>query len=358
MSSFNPKRLKLARERRGMTLVSLGQKISMTARMLSEYENNRKEPPQNTLEAIARVLDFPIAFFFGEDIEELSVQTVSFRSLSKLRAKQIKAALRAAEIAFKLNEWLEKRFELPQVDLPDLGNYGPETAARVLRDAWGLGEQPIRNMVYLLEAKGVKVFSLVEDARELNAFSFWKGGIPFIFLNTIKSAESSRFDAGHELGHLVLHKHGAPNGKEPESQANRFAASFLMSEGSVRAYAPRFPTIENLKERKKVWIVSMSALTRRLKDLGLISEWQYHNLMVQISSQGMRINEPEPAPRETSNLLNMVLKELWTDGITKAHIARDLTISPEEIEGLVFELTSPITQAPKALTRPALKRVK
>ena len=64
-----------------------------------------------------------------------------------------------------------------------------------------------------------------------------------MFLNTFKSAERSRFDAAHELAHLILHKHGAPNGQEAEKQADTFAGSFLMPRASVLASAPRSPTI-------------------------------------------------------------------------------------------------------------------
>lgn len=357
---FNPQRLRLARERRAMTLVSLGQAIGMSSKILSEYEHSRQEPPINTLDKISRVLDFPVDFFFGENLEELRADAVSFRAFSKLRVGQKNAALRAAEIALRLNRWLEKHFTLPIPNLPDLGNYDPEAAAMVLRNIWGLGEQPIKNVTHLLETKGVRIFSLTEDTRDLNAFSSWKDGAPFIFINTVKSAECRRFDVSHELAHLVLHKHGiAPKGgKYLESQANSFAAAFLMPAGSVRAYAPRFATVDKLIECKKIWIVSVSALIWRLKDLSLISEWQYHDLMVKISSRGMRAKEPDSATPETSSLLNMILRELWTDGITKMHIARELAVSPSEIEGLMCGLTIPASQSPEAKMRPALTRVK
>lgn len=99
----------------------------------------------------------------------------------------------------------------------------------------GLGEAPIANMVHLLETKGVRVFSLVEDCHELDAFSTWLDGTPFVFLNTRKSAERSRMDAAHELGHLVLHRVGRPQGKEAEEEATRFGAAFLMPRASPTA---------------------------------------------------------------------------------------------------------------------------
>ena len=50
------------------------------------------------------------------------------------------------------------------------------------------------------------MFGLAEDCRELDAFCFWRHGRPFVFLNTVKSAERNRMDCAHELAHLVLHR--------------------------------------------------------------------------------------------------------------------------------------------------------
>lgn len=51
-------------------------------------------------------------------------------------------------------------------------------------------------MIHLLEKHGVKVFFLSENTADIDAFSFWKDNIPYIFLNTKKTGERSRFDAG------------------------------------------------------------------------------------------------------------------------------------------------------------------
>src|SRR5205807_2630424 len=124
---------------------------------------------------------------------------------------------------------------------------------------WGLGQLAISHMVKLLETKGVRVFSLVENAKEVDAFSTWKGGTPYIFLNTYKSSSHNRYDAAHELGHLVLHKHGAVGGQVAEKEANLFAAAFLMPRSSVIAAAPRFATMPHLIQLKRKWLVSVSA---------------------------------------------------------------------------------------------------
>jgi len=124
------------------------------------------------------------------------------------------AALSSGAIGFLVSDWMETQFNLPEADVPDLSLYSPEVAARVLRQEWSLGERPISNMTQLLESRGIRVFSLSEDTAKMNAFSIWRNQRPFVFLNTFKSAESSRFDAAHELGHLVLHQDGASTGSQ------------------------------------------------------------------------------------------------------------------------------------------------
>lgn len=345
MMPFNPGRLKLARERRGLTLTALAAAIGMTHRMLSMYENGHRDaPPPTTLQIIAEALRFPVTFFQGDDLEDLDASSVSFRSLKSLKAAQRNAALGAGRIALLLNEWIEQRFELPQVDLLDLRGEEPEAAAASLRQDWGLGERPIRNLVHLLEAKGVRVFSLAENTRAVDAYSFWKGNSPFVFLNTLKSAEHGRFDAAHELGHLVLHRHGGagtddtPTGRAVEQEADRFASAFLMPPGSVKALAPRFARLDHLIQLKKQWAVSVAALVRRLKDLDLLTEWHYRTLCVELSSKGYRTKEPEEVARETSQVLGKVFETLRAEGISIKVVASDLQIPAEEIETLLFRL--------------------
>src|SRR5207245_2232584 len=83
-------------------------------------------------------------------------------------------------------------------DVPDYRQIEPHMAAMLLRQHWGLGIKPIANMVHLLELKGIRVFSLAESTKDVDAFSLWRDDIPYVFLNRFKSPERSRFDAAHE----------------------------------------------------------------------------------------------------------------------------------------------------------------
>jgi len=307
-------------------------------RAVSAFEAGEYPPSPETLARIASVLKFPLEFFCGDDLDEPSLDSGSFRSMSKMTAPQRDMALSQAALGLHFIDWIESRFELPDADLPDLSREpNPEAAAESLRRAWSLGALSIRNMIHLLEAKGVRVLSLAVDAREVDAFSMWKGARPFVFLNTYKSTEHSRFDAAHELGHLVLHKHGPPQGREAEKQANTFASAFLMPRGSVLANAPRFPAYPTLVQLKKVWTTSVSALSYRLHELNVISDWQYRGLCIELAKRG-RDMEPDEAPRETSLILPRVLAALYEDGFSRARIAHALSLTSAELDQLLFGL--------------------
>ena len=276
MSTFNPSRLRVARKRRLLNKTRFAKAIGVDIRTITGYERGEYEPSSATLALIAETLRFPVGFFAGDDLHEPVPATASFRSLARMSAANREAALASGALAFLLNDWIEKRLTLPAPDVPDLREEDPDAAAMALRQQWGLGERPVRNMVHLLEAKGVRVFTLFEDTTEVDAFSLWRATTPFVFLNTIKSAERSRFDAAHELGHLVLHRHaGAPQGREAEHEANRFASAFLMPRGSVFAVAPVFPSLDRLVALKRQWIVSVGAIAYRLHALGLLTDWHY-----------------------------------------------------------------------------------
>lgn len=337
---INPSRITLARKRRQLTGRELANRSNISHEHLSRIERGKAENvEQSTVEALATALNFPVGFFFGEDIEIPPVDSVSFRSLSSMSAKERDAALSVGSFAYLLSDWVTDRFNLPQVDLLDLRfEKEPEAAAKTLRSYWGLGEKPISNVIKLLESKGVRVFSMAEETRNVDAYSCWRDNVPYIFLNTYKSAERSRFDALHELGHLVLHRHGKPQGRKSEQEADQFASFFLMPYMDILGNIPRRITALNqLIDLKKRWGVSVAALAYRLHKSGILSDWQYRNFCIQIN-QRFAQSEPQGLPRERSVVWDKVFRELWKDRSTSDHVAKEIQLPSQELDRLIFNL--------------------
>lgn len=336
---FNIMRLSIARKRRQMTKAALAKAAGLSSLTLTRIENGVTiEPDAGTVSALARALAYPEKFFYQPDGEEPPVAAVSFRSLTSLTARQRDAALAAAALAEDLESWVTTRFNVTKADVPDLRGERPEAAAEAVRRYWGIGYRPIANVVQLLEAKGIRVFSLAESNKNVDAYSYWHGDVPFVFLNTFKSAERSRFDAAHELGHIVMHKHGGPVGREAERDADRFAAALMVPPDDLRARMPRAWSVSQLVKQKARWGVSVAALAHCAFAAGTVSEWGYRGLCRELSALGYRTHEPEPCKRDTSMFWKQVLSELWRERITHETIAEDLGLPLDEALMLVSGL--------------------
>lgn len=342
---FSPSRLRTARSRRGAKVKDLVEKTDLTRQTLAAFASGKKAPSREAVVTIANALEWPVEFFYGPDVDEARHESTSFRSLSTMSVGQRDTVLAAATLAFIVNDALEAKFNLPPSSVPDLDESDPEVAAASLRAMWGLGEAPISNVVHLLEAKGVRVFSLPVHANEVQAFATWHAATPFVFLNTWKTAEGCRFDAAHELGHLVLHRHGEPHGKEVEHQANKFASAFLMPRATVLATTPRFATTRDFFTVKHRWGTSVASVVRRLRDLQMLSDGEYQAACIAISSRGWRTSEPEPMKtRETSLVLRKIFDLMREDGIGVGDFARALSVKQEDVDLLLRHLVMRVAQ--------------
>ena len=331
-------------------------KVSPIMRMADRY------PQRQVLDRLAGALRFPVSFFSAPEVDLITVDQVSFRARSKLSARKREMALSVGQLAIEFHDWISKLYYLPSPDLPSLNKPDPETAAGIVRARWNLGSAPIGNIVHLLESHGVRIFSLAPEYSDVDAFSFYNDGIPFIFLNTMKTAERGRFDAAHELGHLVLHGQGRDLARiQAEQEANDFASAFLMPRESVVAHMPPSPLVDQILTGKKIWNVAALALAYRLHDIGMLSDWHYRTTCVELGRRGYRTKEPDGNQRESSQLLTKVFLSLRRKGITVSDIARELSISPEDLNNYVFGLVLTALEGQEVgrnqVSRPTLRLV-
>jgi len=183
---------------------------------------------------------------------------------------------------------------------------------------------------------------LSEETKSVDSFSFWRDQTPFIFLNTFKSAEHSIFDSMHEVCHLVCHRHaGTERTRFAEREAQAFSSAFLMPAADVRSRMARFITVETILAAKKRWRVSAMAMAYRLHALGLLTEWRYKSVCIELGRRGYRTGEPNGIERETSSVWKKLLAHLWTEKLTKNDIAKRLNLPPDEVESLIWGLTGP-----------------
>lgn len=339
LEDFSPTRLTVARQRRGMTMRALARDLGLSDQAISSYEAGLKPPSSHTLHQIAFTLRFPLGFFTASEIDLIVPKAISFRARRSMTAELRNKALASGEIATSIiSPELNRRFGFPKIDVPDLSREtsDPEVAARLLRNYWSLGQGPISNMVHLLEAKGVEVYWINDNSPSVDAVSFWRNEKPFAVLNLTKKAGSrGRYDAAHELGHLVLHRHAlVVDGREIEAQADQFASAFLLPEQQFRVEAPRLPILRQYFPLKKRWGASIQAMLRRSKDIGILNPWQYECAVKELSSLGWRTNEPAELDREDSKIQSIAFERLAANQITSEVFARLLSIGTEDLHEL------------------------
>lgn len=335
--TFNPDMLVVARESRGMTQTELARAANFSQGIVSKWETRVTEPTEESVEAVAEALDFPPSFFFQPE-PYFGLPPTFYRKRSTTRKKvlnQLHARMtlvRLHLIRLLRSVALEAPLDLPHLDLDEVGS--PEEAARLLRASWFVRPGPIPDLVELIERAGVVMVPLDLGGEKVDAVGWNPPDVPpLIFFNPGAPPDRVRFTIAHELGHLVMHR--IPT-EDIESEANRFAAEFLLPAVDIRPHL-RNLSLERLAKLKLVWRVSMAALLYRAKDLGQISERQARSYWMRFGKLGWRKVEPgsDQIPVESPDLLHEVIRTHLEDlGYSIAELSRAINSSAADVREL------------------------
>ena len=362
-AGFDPRRLTLARWSANLTKRELAERAELSPASITQYEAGRTLPPTATVARLALAVGMPVAYFERrQDRRRPDPAARSFfRSLRSTPQRDRDRADAHAEHVFDLVSYLEKQLNLPSLDVPQLtptstSRVETERIAGEVRRIWRVPDGPIANVVRLLEAHGVIVARLDSGGSKLDAFSRWFAERPLVLLWADKGDKArSRFDAAHELGHLVMHSDPDPLDREQERQANVFASAFLMSAKQVSPYLPRrAPTLgewPTVLERRKHWGVSAKALLYRARELGALNEAAFRRSMVAYNKRGLQkkdgseLGEPE-AP--LLMLRSLEALELTDPLVT---VAADALVPSALVEALLAGGSPPTDPAPRGELR-------
>jgi Zn-dependent peptidase ImmA (M78 family)/DNA-binding XRE family transcriptional regulator len=360
---FDGRRLTLARQLAGLRKSELAARLDKSATAVAAWEAGAKRPTAATVAKLALSLSVEPGFFVVRpaDIAAFST-TPHFRSLRSTTQLARDQAFAYGQLAVDIAQTLERHVELPERDVPsvpvaatDLSTDAPEQAARQIREAWALGCGPIKHVVRLLENHGVLVVFSPPQAASVDAYSFDSRLRPVVILNPVKhDYYRQRFDAAHELGHLVMHADAEPGGRIVEDQAHRFAAELLTPATEIRDALPTsmgrnaWTTLGRLKEQ---WGVSIQALLFRARRLGRLGDVSYRNAMTTISSKGWRRDEPGLVTLlEQPSLLPRAVELLRQEGINSDTLVEECRV-PIDLFRIVTART-PAYEPPEA-TDPA-----
>ena len=296
--AFEPERLRLARELKEWSQAELANRLEVTPAAVSQFETGVTRPSAEVLGRMTVALGVP-AQFFSLPITE--THDGFFRSLRRTSVTHRRRARALAHIAHDLALAVPSP-ELPSVQIPQIpvsglqaGREELEEIAAEVRRSFGMPGGPVANVTGVLEEHGVLVIRLPLDTADVDAFSLPFHDRPVVVLGTDKNDRArSRFDAAHELGHLVVHSDQIWGVKEVEQQANAFAAAFLMPKADIRHELPDRADWPTLFELKQKWQVSLAALLMRARTLERMSEGNYLTAVKAASARGWRRIEPVP----------------------------------------------------------------
>ena len=204
--------------------------------------NAESMPSSGVLIALAEALDVALDYLAGD--ANMALEAVSFRK-KRLASRREEARIEARVLRL-LERYLtiEEILGLPSVawDKPRQAPWSvvhelseAEQGALGLRIHWGLGLDPIPNLVEPLERRGIKVLAMNLPAIDgLTACVRREKGDPasVIVVNRRIWGERQRFTVAHEIGHMVLDVSSKLNN---EKAAHRFAGAFLMPAETLRA---------------------------------------------------------------------------------------------------------------------------
>lgn len=295
--TFDPARLRLARELLQWSQADVARAAGITPAAISQFESGQVPPGGHTVDLLAEKLSVPAAFF---GVKAVETHEGFFRSLRRSSVSERRRARALAHVAHDIASGAPTSV-LPHAAIPthpvglDAPRQEIEDIAGQIRGQWGVPSGPVENVVELLEEHGVIVIRLPLDSADVDAFSLPFAEHPVVVLGADKNDRArSRFDAAHELGHLVMHGEQVWGLKEVEDQAHQFAAAFLMPERDIYPELPERADWRELFRLKTRWQVSLAALLFRAKTLEKMSPSNYLTAVKASSARGWRRSEPVP----------------------------------------------------------------
>jgi putative transcription regulator len=346
----SPSRIQLARKRRSYTKASLAEELGVSPRAITDYEESGA--PLSRAGDLAHALDFPKDFFLdSNEISSVESGAIHFRATRTLKAKDRAKAESIIQIASLVEGWINEKFYLPEIDIDPSEYHGlsPREVSKKLRTAWEIPlHTPMPDMIKICEAKGIRVFTLPEFAKKIDAFSVWYNETPFIFLSRLKTPERVRFDIAHELGHLLMHIDTdlTSTNKKEESEANEFASNLLIPFPEIESYIPKSIDLNIILKAKKAYGVSAAAMEYALWANGFISDWNHRSMCVDMSKMGYRSGEPgSDMVYEVSQIFQYVYKgENVKDRISAYDIAKDINVPINDIIDITFNIEPRVIQ--------------
>ena len=323
--------IKLRRQILRITLRGLAEQIGVSHTTVDKYEKNKLVPDSQSLIKLSKILQIPIASLLRPENQQIQLNHMAFRTRKMLKRdeKQINA---------ETKEWLERYlhietltgrprvFEMPEGFPRTVSSFEEaEEAARDLRAAWDLGTDPIENLTYLLEDKGIRI-GIISGITQFDALFTEYAGHRVIVVRENLPRARQRFSLAHELGHCLLEVEGEI---KEEKAMHRFAGAFLVPREKVLFELDETRhkvSIRELLILKEKYGFSMGAWLFRAMDLGIITPDDYLGIRKFFIAKHWNREEPgdTTAKGEKPALMESMVLRAHAEGIISTSKAAEL----------------------------------
>lgn len=290
------KKIKYYRMKNGLTVEQLAAKLSCTKAAVSQYENDKRDPDDDTLKSISKIFGINVINLFYRQNIQCDFNHCSFRK--KMKTSQNEIEILKANIESKCIDQISvmdllgivpaKPFTAKKLSIND----DIEDNAKEIRKALEISSNgPVYSITNILERLGIIVltFDCPEDIEGLNGTA---NKIPYIFFNSSKNVERQRFTLMHEFCHLFFNH--LEDTKDLEKYINKLAGHVLISDtdifhefGKVNRNLNKYLLNSVAREYK----IAPSCLITRLFEAKVITEMYYRNFFKFLNARIGRSNE-------------------------------------------------------------------
>lgn len=331
--------LRALRLSRGLTQIELASVVGISQAALSKVESGEARVDLEVWRNIAKALMVPLSAFRAVQSTTAPARIFHRKQRTTPKSAVNKVAAELSLVRLRVRDLIgDQSTTLRRHDLEG-GFTTPQEIARDVRAELGLGRGPLGDLVAVLEEAGVLVLRWPLDTIQVDAIASWQDdSVPIILIGEHVPADRQRFTMAHELGHAVMHD--AEADKEQEAEADAFAAEFLAPGSEIAKEWPVDDSLDALLLLKRRWGISLSALIRRGKDTGRLTEQEYRQWSIQLSTTGMHRSEPNPTERENPTALATAIRKSLDEGASLEELASNAHMYPREFQLTFLEETS------------------
>lgn len=378
--TISPDVFRWATHRAGIANAELAKRINVKVEKIHDWEAGNDFPTVRQTERLAEALRVPIGYLFLSHPPKMEIPISDFRTLPKKDNLIISIDLQEVIYdAQRKSDWYKEwRIEEGLEPYQFIGKYSlnndtedivqdlrreldiPESFARGLH-SWN---EHLTKLVNKVEEKGIIVLQsgivgnnthrkLLVD--EFRGFSIADNYAPLIFINAQDAITARIFTLIHELTHIWIGEGGIsdPNYfktgyplKRIEIFCNQVAAEFLISEDLLRQeWNWRMDAIKNTESLCRKFFVSQEFILRRAYDLGLVSDEEYSETLIQIRSNQKEIKKTGGGDyyknlisRNSRRFTQDVLYALHSNQLTYTAAARLLNTQPDKLPKIMEKI--------------------